>query len=69
MRVEGDQLIPGWELVKVLGMSGNLEHQPAGGAGELDVGCVCVCVCVCVYERERQIQRSGRDYRIFQLNS
>ena len=67
MRVEGDQLIPGWELVKVLGMSGNLEHQPAGGAGELDVGGVCVCVCV--YERERQIQRSGRDYRIFQLNS
>ena len=34
--------------MKVLGMSGNLEHQPAGGAGELDVGCVCVCVCVCV---------------------
>ena len=57
MRVEGDQLVPGWELVKVFGMSGNLEHQPAGGAGELDVGCVCVCVCVCVCERERERDR------------
>lgn len=36
----------GDEVVKLLrlGMSGNLEGQLAGGAVELDVGCVCVCV-------------------------
>ena len=69
--MEGDQLVPGSELVKVLGVSGNLEHQPAGGVGELDIGYVCVCVCVCVYVRQTDSLRGqGRDSnKIFQLSS
>ena len=69
--VEGDQLVPGLELVKVLGMSGTLEHQPDGGTGELDIGCVCVCVCVCVRQTDRQTQgsreRLQQDFSVEQL--
>ena len=65
--VEGDQLVPGLVLVKVLGMSGTLEHQPDGGTGELDIGCVCVCV----WDRQTdRLRGQGRDSnKIFQLSS